>query len=80
MDIVERRTQSPAFPVWFVAVALVLLVAAMLLWTTTHRAVGAPAGASAVASTVTGFGPDAQDRNAQIVAARLGKAEATHGH
>jgi len=80
MDIVERRTQSPAFPMWFIAVALVVLVAAVLLWTTTHRVVGAPAGAPATASTVTGFSPDAQDRNAQILADRLRKAEATHGH
>ena len=79
MEIVDRRNPAPAVP--FV---LVIAVVAALLMAVAAAALARPAGPAAhptsTGVTATAISPDAQDRNAKLLADRLGKAEATHGH
>lgn len=79
MEIVEQREQSAAVPfVLVLAIVATLLIglAALAL----ARPAGAPARPPSPAVTSSTLSPDAQDRNAEILADRLDKAEATHGH
>ena len=77
MDIIHRSKQAPAVPfALMVLVALALLVGAAGVSLRPSPAVRAPSTVAEVRTT----SPDAQERNAKILADRLGKAEATHGH
>lgn len=79
MEIVEQRNQSAAVPlvvILAILATLLLGLAALAL----SRPSGTPVGAPAARAASTNLSPDAQDRNAQILATRLGRAEATHGH
>lgn len=79
MQIAERTSQAPAVPLVLVLaiVATIVIGLAALALRPAGPAVRTPM--ASVTSTAN-LSPDAQDRNAQILAARLGKAEATHGH
>ena len=79
MEIVQRKSQS-AVPL----IAVVAIVAAVLIsmaaWASAHPSTVGSTGAQQVTATSTSLNPDATDRNAAVLAARLGQAEATHGH
>ncbi|HSS92643.1 MAG TPA: hypothetical protein VLR46_01505 [Candidatus Dormibacteraeota bacterium] len=61
------------------AVFIALAIAAGV-WHASQPIASATTRTQSVAATATSLGPDAGDRNSEILAAHLGTAEATHGH
>ena len=80
MDVVRSTRQSAAPPLALVVALFMVLAIIAGGWYATHRIAPATTRGGSVAVTTTGYGPDAGDRNAEILAARLGRAEANHGH
>jgi hypothetical protein len=61
--------------------ALIALVIAASAWNAAHQTVSpAPPTQAVVAATPNNLSPDSQERNAEILAGRLGQSEAHHGH
>ena len=80
MDVVRSARQSAAAPMAVVVAVFIALAIFASVWNASHRIASATTRTQSFASTVTSLSPDAGDRNSAILAARLGKAEASHGH
>lgn len=80
MQIVERRNQSAALPLAAIAAILAVLVMGLAVWSASHRPAGSTLQAPSVVLAAGSLSPDAQERNALIRAAQLGRAEGSHGH
>ena len=79
MEIVEQRNQPAAVPLVVIVAVLATLLLGLAALALSRPSVS-PVGAPPARAASTSLSPDSQDRNAQILATRLGKAEATHGH
>jgi hypothetical protein len=81
VEIRQGAQSVPTRPIVFLMAVLAVLALALTGWyvltnSAPHRSVGGP-------TVTTTLGPDANDRNLQILQARgelQSKAEATHGH
>lgn len=79
MDLVRSPRQSVALPLAVLVALLIALATVVGVWYATYQTAPATPPHS-VAATATSINPDAGDRNSEILAARLGRAEAAHGH
>lgn len=79
MEIVQRRNRS-AVPVLFVLAFVAALVIGLVALSGLRQSPESSTGTVQVAAQSSSLSPDATDRNAAMLATRLGKAESTHGH
>lgn len=80
MDVVRPTRQSVTAPLAVVIAILMALAFVAGVWYATYRIASATTPPQSAAAMATTLSPDAGDRNSGILAARLGMAEAAHGH
>jgi uncharacterized protein HemX len=80
MDVVRNTRHSAAARIAVVVAVLIAMAIGASVWYASHQIAPATGHTQSVAAAATSVGPDAGDRNSGILAARLGRAEANHGH